>query len=50
MTPKRYLLAVRLKKARRTLLSNDGAATSLTAGATSVSVRLAGSPSRGTRP
>src|SRR5207244_12458045 len=33
-TPKRYLPALRLKKARRTLLSNDGAATSPTEVAT----------------
>lgn len=41
-TPKRYLPALRLKKARRTLLSNDGAATSPTEVATHFGFRELG--------
>jgi transcriptional regulator GlxA family with amidase domain len=40
--PKRYLLALRLKKARRTLLSNDGVATSPTGVATHFGFRELG--------
>jgi AraC-like DNA-binding protein len=40
--PKRYLPALRLKKARRTLLSNDGAATSPTEVATHFAFRELG--------
>jgi len=40
--PKRYLLALRLKKARRSLLSNDGVATSPTGVATHFGFRELG--------